>query len=149
MLDRAAVQRVLWRLWEGVRHNPLSPPEDSAMVTCFEDFCTWIYVVVDDLYQQIAPLFHRPGPAPRCSDSELLALALIGECRGWDVETELLGHFRDYRHLFPVLPTQSRFNRRRRQLLRAFQLLRQLVLRMLDLAQDRQCAIDSLPVPVV
>jgi len=119
------------------------------MVTCFEDFCTWMYVVVDDLYQQIAPLFHRPGPAPRCSDSELLALALIGECRGWDVETELLGHFRDYRHLFPVLPTQSRFNRRRRQLLRAFQLLRQLVLRMLDLAQDRQCAIDSLPVPVV
>jgi hypothetical protein len=119
------------------------------MLTCFEDFCTWMYVVVDDLYQQIAPWFHRPGPAPQCSDSELLALALIGECRGWDVETELLGHFRDYRHLFPVLPTQSRFNRRRRQLLRAFQLLRQLVLRMLDLAQDRQCAIDSLPVPVV
>jgi hypothetical protein len=31
----------------------------------------------------------------------------------------------------------------------AFRLLRHLVLRLLDLAQDRQCAIDSLPVPVV
>lgn len=119
------------------------------MLPNFEDFCTWMYVMVDDLWKQITPLFHRPGPAPLCSDSELLAMALIGECRGWDLETELLSHFRDYRHLFPVQPTQSRFNRRRRQLMRAFQLLRQLVLRMLDLAQDRQCAIDSLPVPVV
>jgi IS5 family transposase len=119
------------------------------MVTSFEDFCTWVYVVVDDLWKQVAPLFHRPGPAPRCADTELLAMALIGECRGWDVETELLAHFRDYRHLFPVQPTQSRFNRRRRQLMRGFQLLRQLVLRVLDVAHDRQCAIDSLPVPVV
>jgi IS5 family transposase len=119
------------------------------MITSFEDFCTWVYVVVDDFWKQVAPLFHRPGPAPRCADAELLAMALIGECRGWNVETELLAHFRDYRHLFPVQPTQSRFNRRRRQLMQGFQLLRQLVLRVLDVAQDRQCAIDSLPVPVV
>lgn len=119
------------------------------MLPSFEDFCTWMYVIIDDLWKPIAPWFHRPGPAPLCSDSELLAMALIGECRGWDVETELLSHFRDYRHLFPIQPTQSRFNRRRRQLLRAFQVLRQLVLRLLDLAQDRHCTIDSLPVPVV
>jgi hypothetical protein len=119
------------------------------MVASFEDFCTWVYVVVDDFWKQIAPPFHRPGPAPRCSDCELLAMARIGECRGWDVETELLAHFRDYRHLFPAQPTQSRSNRRRRQLMRAFALIRQLVLRLLDLAQDRQCALDSLPVPVV
>jgi IS5 family transposase len=119
------------------------------MLASFEDFCTWMYVVVDDLWKEVAPLFHRPGPAPRCADAELLAMALIGECRGWDVETELLAHFRDYRHLFPVQPTQSRFNRRRRQLMHGFQLLRQLVLRVLDVAHDRQCAIDSLPVPVV
>jgi Transposase DDE domain len=119
------------------------------MLASFEDFCTWMYVIVDDLWKQIAPLFHRPGPAPLCSDSELLAMALIGECRGWDIETELLSHFRDYRHLFPVQPTQSRFNRRRRQLMRAFQLLRTCLLPLLDLAQDRQCVLDSLPVPVV
>ena len=119
------------------------------MLETFDDFCTWMYVVVDDLYAQIAPLFHRPGPAPRCSDSELLAMALIGECCGWDLETELLGHFRALRHLFPQQPSQSRFNRRRRQLMQAFQLVRCSVLRLLDVAQDRQCVIDSLPVPVV
>lgn len=119
------------------------------MIQDFSDFCLWVYVVVDDLYQQIAPMFRRPGPPPACSDSELLAIALIGECRGWDVETELLAHFRDYRHLFPRLPSQSRFNRRRRQLQRAFQLLRQVILRGLDVAGQRHCVIDSLPVPVV
>jgi Transposase DDE domain len=119
------------------------------MLTNFEDFCTWMYTIVDDLWKQIAPVFRRPGPAPQCSDSELLAMALIGESRGWDLETELLGHFRDYRHLFPRPPSQSRFNRRRRQMMQAFQLIRQLLLQMLDVAQDRQCVIDSLPVPVV
>ena len=109
------------------------------MLHSFEDFCTWMYVMVDDLYRQITPLFHRPGPPPQCSDSELLAMALIGECRGWDLETDLLRHFRAFRHLFPVQPSQSRFNRRRRQLMQAFQLIRCLVLRMLDVAQDRQC----------
>jgi hypothetical protein len=31
----------------------------------------------------------------------------------------------------------------------AMQLIRQAVLGLLDLAQDRQCVIDSLPIPVV
>jgi len=51
------------------------------MITEFEDFCTWVFVVVDDIWEQIAPFFKRPGPAPVCSDSELIAMALIGECR--------------------------------------------------------------------
>ena len=119
------------------------------MITRFEDFCLWTYVVVDDLWRELAPLWRRPGPAPRCSDSELLTLALIGECRGWDVETELLAAWQPYRALFPQLPSQSRFNRRRRQLAEGFNLLRRVLLRLLDLAQDRQCAIDSLPIPVV
>jgi Transposase DDE domain len=50
--------------------------------------------------------------------------------------------------LFPIQPTQSRFNRRR-ALMNAFNILRQTVLRVLDLSADGQCAIDWLPVPVV
>lgn len=120
------------------------------MIACFEDFCLYVYVIVDDIWQQIAPGFRRPGPRPHsCSDSELLAMALIGECQGWDRETELLAHFHRFRHLFPRLPSQSRFNRRRRQLMDALKLIRQVLLAQLDLAQDRHCALDSLPVPVV
>ncbi len=63
------------------------------MITDFEDLCLWMYVVIDDLWQPLAPRFARPGPAPACSDSELLTLALVSECRGWDVATELLSHW--------------------------------------------------------
>jgi hypothetical protein len=119
------------------------------MINDFNDFCTWMYAVVDDIWLKIAPFFKRPGPSPECPDSELLAMALIGECRGWAVETEMLSQWQEHRDLFPVIPTQSRFNRRRRALMQAFNLIRQAVLQCLDVAQDRECIIDSLPLPVV
>jgi hypothetical protein len=119
------------------------------MINDFDDFCTWVYVVVADIWLKMAPFFKRPGPAPECPDSELLAMALIGECRGWDMETEMLSHWQEHRDLFAVIPTQSRFNRRRRGLMQAFNLIRRVVLQCLDVAQDRQCVMDSLPLPVV
>src|SRR5215472_14491159 len=119
------------------------------MIDSFDDFCLWMYVMVDEIWQQIAPVFKRPGPEPECSDSELLTMALVGECRGWDEETTLLSNWQAHRDLFPDIPSQSRFNRRRRALMNAFNLIRQTVLRLLDLSADGQGAIDSLPVPVV
>jgi len=119
------------------------------MIDSFDDFCLWMYVMVDEIWQPISPLFKRPGPAAECSDSELLTMALVGECRGWDEETTLLSNWREHRDLFPIIPWQSRFNRRRRALLNAFNLIRRTLLQMLDLSADGQCAIDSLPVPVV
>lgn len=119
------------------------------MINDFRDFCLWMYVIVDDIWQEIEPLFKRPGPKPLCSDSELITMALVGECRGWDVETEMLSQWKEYQDLFPHIPSQSRFNRRRRNLMLAFNLIRRMVLQMLDLAWDQQCVIDSLPVPVV
>ena len=119
------------------------------MINDFNDFCTWMYVVIDDIWLKIAPFFKRPGPAPKCPDSELLALAMIGECRGWDLETEMLSQWQEHRDLFPIIPTQSRFNRRRRGLMQAFNLIRRVLLHSLDIAQDRQCVVDSLPLPMV
>jgi IS5 family transposase len=119
------------------------------MIDTFDDFCLYMYVIVDDLWAQIAPRVTRPGPAPECSDSEVITMVLIGECRGWDLETDLLSYWGEHTDLFPCLPSQSRFNRRRRNLMQAINLLRQAVLAMMDLAEDRQCTIDSLPIPVV
>ena len=119
------------------------------MVNDFADFCLYMYVIVDDAMQQIAPLFKRRGPAPECSDSELITMVLVGECRGWDVETEMLSYWREHTDLFPQQPTQSRFNRRRRYLMGAINKIRQVVLHQIDVSADQQCAIDSLPVAVV
>lgn len=119
------------------------------MIPRFEDFCLWMYVVVDELWPKVAPRCRRPGPSPECSDSELVTMVLVGECRGWDYETELVGNWQARRDLFPRVPERSRFNRRRRALAPAINELRRATLRLLDLAQDRQCAIDSLPVPAL
>ena len=119
------------------------------MIADFSDFCLYVYVIVDDIMQELEPILRRPGPAPVFSDSELIAVCLIGECKGWDVETDLLSNMAAYRALFPHLPVQSRFNRRRRNLMFVMNLIRRILLQQLDLAQDRQCVIDSLPVPAV
>jgi hypothetical protein len=78
-------------------------------------------------------------------------MVLIGECKGWDVETELLSNWASYGHLnlFPHIPSQSRFNRRRRNLAQAFNLVRRIALTSLDIACDRQCVLDALPVEVI
>lgn len=119
------------------------------MIAQFEDYCLWMYVVVDELWPRVAGRYRRPGPPPACSDSELVTMALVGESRGWDEETDLVREWRARRDLFPVVPERSRFNRRRRLLEPVINDLRRLTLRLLDLAQDRQCAIDSLPVPAL
>lgn len=119
------------------------------MITDFDDFCLWTLVLVDDLCQLLAPYFHRPGPPPACTDSELIAMTLIGDCRGWSQETDLLSEWRQRPRLFPHVPTQSRYNRRRRQLADQFNLIRRVLLDLLHAAQDRQCILDSLPVPVM
>jgi len=120
------------------------------MIAEFEDFCPWAYVVVDELWRQLPPAYKPTrGPAAGCSESELIAMAVVGECRGWTQETTLLRCWREYRHLFPVVPERTRFNRRRRDLAQAINAIRQAVLAILDVAQDRQCASDSLPVPVL
>lgn len=119
------------------------------MIADFDDFVTWMYVVIDDIWQQLRPLYQRPGPEPDCSDSELITMVIVGECREWDKETNLLGEWRNYPHLFPLLPERSRLNRRRRSLMGAINHIRRVVLTLLDVAQDKQCVIDSLPIEVV
>jgi hypothetical protein len=119
------------------------------MLNDFDDLCLYMYIVVDDIWKKIAPLFKRPGPEPTCSDSELITMALVGECRGWDMETEMLSHWQEHLELFPHIPSQSRFNRRRRYLHLGFNQIRKAVLYSLDLAQDKHCVIDSMPIPVV
>ena len=52
------------------------------MINDFNDFCTWMYVVVDDIWLKIAPFFKRPGPAPECPDKgDAYTAAEVDGCR--------------------------------------------------------------------
>ena len=96
-----------------------------------------------------APAVAGPDRPAVCSDAELVSMALVGEAKGWDQETELLQRVAAHRDLFPHQPSRTRFNRRRRALQGAINELRRLLLALLDLAQDRRCVLDSLPIPVI
>ena len=78
------------------------------MIAAFEDFCLWVYVLIDAFWQQLPPAdTPSRGPAPGCSDSELLAMALAGECRGRQREAELVACWREYRQRIPVAPREG------------------------------------------
>ena len=119
------------------------------MITDFEDLCLWTYVIVDDMLIELAPSRRRPGPAPDCSDSELITMILVAECKGWAIEPQLLSEFSQHPHLFPRLPSQSRFNRRRRNLGAVINQMRHRLLAAIEGAEEPLCVIDSLPMPVM
>src|SRR6266568_1522162 len=83
-----------------------------------EDLFIYVYVLIDDAITAGAiAIPPRPGPAPACSDSELLAITLVRHLLGRRSEAGFLDEVaRDWGHLFPRLPHQSEANRRIRWL---------------------------------
>src|SRR4051812_28018072 len=92
------------------------PETEVVSAWTFEDLSLWVSCLVDELWTQIGPRCRRPGPSPLCSDAELVSMALIGEVKGWDQETELFSEWQQHHDLFPHQPSRTRCNRRRRAL---------------------------------
>jgi hypothetical protein len=82
-----------------------------------EAFLTTLYTIVDDWYQQYAPLLlaGKVGKKPLFSDSEVITLSLAQHWLGIADEREFLRWVRhNFLPLFPCLICQSQFNRRAR-----------------------------------
>jgi len=125
------------------------------MIADFADLCTYVYVLTDEAYQEVAaPYDTRPGPRAAFTDSELITLTLAAELLGREAETRFLADVRrNHAALFPLLPERSRYNRRRRQLIEVTNRIRSAIMarlwRVLE-AEGRDLAvIDSVPVPLV
>jgi hypothetical protein len=113
-----------------------------------EDLFVYTYALVDDAITtgtlRIPP---RPGPAPACSDAEVLTIALVRHLLGRRSEAGFLAEIaRDWAGLFPVLPHQSELNRRIRWLWGAFDQLRVLLVGMLPVDDCAQIDTSALPV---
>ena len=107
-----------------------------------------VYVWIDDACRDghlIIPA--RPGPVPACSDTELLAIAVVRHLLARPSESAFFREVRrDWSHYFPYLPVQSEVNRRLRWLWGAFEQLRQLALDTLP--PDGWQQIDTTALPV-
>ena len=115
-----------------------------------ETFLIALYVIVDDLYQRdIHPMMPvGAGPPADMSDSEILCLGLAAQWRSgvpWKSERGVLRYVQKHlRHLFPLLLSQSAFNRRLRRLWGAFIVLQDAVAQTLVTAQDSE-VMDGFP----
>jgi Transposase DDE domain len=113
-----------------------------------EDLFVYVYVLVDDALRSGAiAIAARPGPAPGCSDAELLTVAMVRHLLGRRSEAGFLAEVaRDWAHLFPVLPCQSEANRRIRWLWGAFEQLRAMLAARLPADDCQQIDTSALPV---
>jgi hypothetical protein len=113
-----------------------------------EELFVYVYVLVHDLMLARAVVVPgRPGPAPACSDAELLAIAVVRHLLGRRSESGFLAEVaRDWGHLFPVLPHQSEANRRTRWLWGAFEQLRSALAARLPEDDCQQVDTSALPV---
>jgi len=86
----------------------------------------YVYCLVDDAIKaRVLSIPRRPGPAPACTDAELLAIALVRHLLGRRSENGFVAEVRrDWPQLFPRLPDQPAVNRRTRWLWGAFEQLR-------------------------
>jgi hypothetical protein len=124
-----------------------------AMDLDLETFLIALYVMVDDFYQShIRPQMPAcGGPPAQMSDSEVLCLGLAAQWRSgvpWNSERGMMRMVRKHLgHLFPVLLSQSAFNRRLRRLWGAFILLQGATAAALVTAQDHE-VMDGFPSPI-
>lgn len=129
--------------------KPPNQSEGRQMIDAFEEMCIWVYVVLDDLYREMEMGGHRRGPQPQCSDSELLTIIVVSECKGWENETEWYYHWYAYRSLFRHFPERTRLNRRRRALTGILNQMRFKLLQRLEAQLESRCILDSFPIEVV
>ena len=113
-----------------------------------EELFVYVYVLIHDLIRAGAIRIPcRPGPAPACTDAELLAITEVRHLLGRRSESAFLAEVaRDWGHLFPVLPHQSEANRRTRWLWGAFEQLRAELAARLPEDDCQQVDTSALPV---
>jgi hypothetical protein len=113
-----------------------------------EELFVYVYVLVHDLMLSgVLAVPRRPGPAPACTDAELLSIAVVRHLLGRRSESGFLAEVgRDWGHLFPMLPHQSEANRRTRWLWGAFEQLRMVLAARLPEDDCQQVDTSALPV---
>jgi len=104
---------------------------DYITQAAWSDILTVQYILIDDCYQQLDVNIlpkrkFTPFGEPDFSDSEVITIALFGEMVFSGAEDKTLHFIRQYHlDMFPNLLDNSRFNRRRHQLVKIMEAIRE------------------------
>jgi hypothetical protein len=117
-----------------------------------KDLVTIVYVIIDDIYQEVAPTNiknRRNINDSILSDSEIITISIIGELLTIDSEKAWLGFCkRNLRDLFPRMCERSRFNRTRRSLHAVIEEIRKKLTFYTGNNTVPYRVVDSIPIPV-
>jgi hypothetical protein len=108
-------------------------------------FLTEVYAIVSTAWPAAAS--RRPGPVPRMSDVAIVTLVLLGRFTGKS-QRAILRWAAGQPETFPVLLSQSAFNRRVHRLADGLGQLLQVLAAALGVADDAYEIVDGLPVPL-
>ncbi len=117
----------------------------SFVKTNLDTLVIALYIKIDDDAAGIARL---PGRPPKLSHSELLCLAVMQAMLGYHSEARWLRYVDAHlRHLFPVMPGQSGYNKRLRAALPQIKRVIRVLAMDTDFWHDTVWLTDSTPVP--
>lgn len=110
-----------------------------------------VYTEIDTLLSTTLAPVHpvRPGPHPRMDDSEVLTLAIVGQWRGSSERALVRWAAANLRAYFPVILSQSAFNRRVRALGPLCVKLMLALADLLDANQSPYQVVDTTPLPLL
>ena len=116
------------------------------------DLFTNIFVIIDDIYNEIIPIGirnRRNIKDSKLSDSEIITISIVGELLTIDSEKSFFSLLkREYKELFPRLGDRTRFNRTKRNLYLVISKIRGYISEFMQLYSNNIRVIDSMPIPV-
>ena len=116
------------------------------------DLFTNIFVIIDDIYNEIIPSGirnRRTIKDSKLSDSEIITISIVGEFLTIDSEKSFFILLkREYKELFPRLGDRTRFNRTKRNLHLVISKIRGYISEFMQLYSKNVRVIDSMPIPV-
>ena len=116
------------------------------------DLFTNIFVIIDDVYNEIIPIGirnRRNIKDSKLSDSEIITISIVGELLTIDSEKSFFSLLkREYKELFPRLGDRTRFNRTKRNLHLVISKIRGYISEFMQLYSNNIRVIDSMPIPV-
>ena len=116
------------------------------------DLFTNIFVIIDDIYNEIIPIGirnRRNIKDSKLSDSEIITISIVGELLTIDSEKSFFSLLkREYKELFPRLGDRTRFNRTKRNLYLVISKIRGYISEFMQLYSNNIRVIDIMPIPV-
>jgi hypothetical protein len=117
-----------------------------------KDFFTISFVLIDDVYNEIIPTSiknRRNIFESKLSDSEIIAISLVGEALTIDSEKAWFYFVKkNYKDLFPHICDRTRFNRTKRNLYKNILEIQKYFYNLPIFKDDDIRIIDSMPIPV-